>query len=78
MRKYDHISVSVYSEQTAELANIVNIINSDQSIRSELDEADEYKEGHGSTLQDIWDANSIEPDEELFNQDQQKNSKLLY
>ena len=56
------MSVTLCSEQTAELCNVVNI-NGDQSSRSELDEilleADEHKEGHMGTLQDIWDADSI-------------------
>jgi hypothetical protein len=81
LKKYDHLSVSLCSEQTAELCSVVDIINGDQSIRSELDEilleADEHKEGHGSTLQDIWDADSIEyGDGKLFVEDQRKNSKL--
>ena len=80
MKKYDHLSVSLGSEQTADLSNIMNIINHDQCIRSELDEilfeADKHKEGHGSILQDIWDADSIETDEESFLVDQKKNRKF--
>ena len=80
MKKYDHLSVSLGSEQSADLSNIVNIINHDQCIRSELDEilfeADKHKEGHGSILQDIWDGDSIETEEESFNVDQKKNHKF--
>lgn len=38
MKKCNHLSVSLGSEQSADLSNIVNIINHDQCIRSELDE----------------------------------------
>lgn len=80
IKKYDHFSVSLGSEQTADLSNIVSIINNDQCIRSELDEilleADTHKEGHGSVLQDIWDADSVETDEESFHVDQKKNRKF--
>ena len=82
LKKYDHLAVSLCSEQTAELCNVVNIINEDQSIRSELDEilmeADKHKEGHGSILQDIWEADSTEDgDLKLFVEDQRKNSEFI-
>ena len=80
IKKYDHFSVSLGGEQSADLSNIVSIINNDQCIRSELDEilleADTHKEGHGSVLQDIWDADSVETDEESFHVDQKKNRKF--
>ena len=79
LKKYDHLSVNLCSEQSADMANT---INDDPNIRSELDEilleADKHEEGHGSTLQDIWDGDSMEADEEVFNFDQTRNSKSKY
>ena len=48
LEKYDHLSVSLCSEQTVELCNVVDIISGDQLIQSELDEilldADKHKD----------------------------------
>ena len=79
LKKYDHLSVSLCSEQT-ELCGVVDVINGDQTELYEiLLEADEHKEGHGSILQDIWDADSIEyGDGKLFVEDQHRNSKFMH
>lgn len=65
-------------EQDSELSAAVSTINKNPSMRSELDEvfleADNHKEGHGATLQDIWELDSADKES---TQDQQRNSKLF-
>ena len=74
--KYSKLCISLNDKQDSELTAVVSTINKNQSMRSELDEifleADNHKEGHGSTLQDIWELDSADKE---FTEDQQRNSK---
>ena len=76
LREYEHFSASLDDEQSDELAAIVQIIDADPSIRAELDqlflEADEHAEGHGTSLQEMWEADAAA---ENFMNDQQRYSK---
>ena len=76
--KYSKSCISLSDEQDSELSAVVSAINKNLSMRSELDEvfleADNHKEGHGATLQDIWELDSADKE---FTEDQQRNSKLF-
>ena len=72
--KVDKYSKLCSDKQDSELSAVVSTINKNQSMRSGLDEifleADNH-EGHGSTLQDIWELDLADKE---FTEDQQRNS----
>ncbi len=77
--KYSHVCVTLDDQQDQEMAEITRVIDGTPELREQLNglflEADEHREGHGDTLQEIWETDTEDRDKKAFFDVQAKTSK---
>lgn len=67
--------VSLDDEQNEEMSSLTQVIDGNPEFREELNiflEADHHREGHGATLQEIWESDVADDESDKFQTDQGK------
>ena len=81
IQKYASLCVPLDDEQSEEMSSLTQAIDGNPEFREELNniflEADHHREGHGATLQEIWESDVADNESDKFQTDQGKNSMLI-